>query len=80
MRKVNETKNAKRKIESLKLWKRYEKQKALFIDSPSHHSLDFCFFDKKNRIASFKITNKYRVKIVKNMDGSFTVFAAGDFH
>lgn len=77
---VKETKRAEAKIRGLRLWVRYKKQKAYFIDNPSHGSLEFIFFDKKNRICSFKITNKYRVKMTKNEDDSFTVFDAGDYH
>ena len=80
MRVVKENKHAENKIRGLRLWSRYQKQKAYFIENPSHRSLDFCFFDRKNRIGSFKITNKYRVKIIKNTDASFTVIDAGDFH
>lgn len=80
MRVVKETKQAENKIKDLGLWDRYQKQKAYFINNPSYRSLDFCFFDKKNRISSFKINNQYRVKIIKNIDGSYTVFDAGDFH
>ncbi len=80
MRIVNETQQAEDKIKSLELWDRYQKQKAFFIANPSHHSLDFCLWDKKTRICSFKITNQYRVKVIKNPEGSYTVFDAGDFH
>lgn len=80
MRTVKETKKAENKIKALHLWTRYQKQKAYFIANPGHRSLDFVFFDKKNGIASFKITNQYRVKLIKNLDDSYTVFDAGDFH
>lgn len=80
MRTVNETPGATKKIKNLNLWPRYLKQKAYFITNPSYKSLDFCFFDKKNRISSFKINNQYRVKVIKNLDDSYTVIDAGDFH
>lgn len=82
MRTVTETKHAEDKIKGLGLryWEKYKKQKAYFIINPSHRSLDFCFFDKKTRIGSFKITNKYRVMIIKQVDDSFVVTNAGDFH
>lgn len=80
MRIVKETKRVENKIKKLGLWKRYKKQREYFVINPSHRSLDFIFFDKKNGISSFKINNQYRVKVVKNLDDSYIVIDAGDFH
>lgn len=80
MPKITENKRGKIEIESLGLWDRYKKQKAFFIDNPNHNSLDFSCWNKKHSIWSFKITNQYRVKAIKNTNGSFTVIDAGDYH
>jgi len=79
MPQVKETPHALNQIKGLRLQKRYAKQKALFISNPAHRSLDFCMWDHKYRICSFKITNKYRVKIIKDGD-IYTVIDAGDYH
>lgn len=80
MRKVNETNKVKTFLKKRRLRKQYDKQKALFIDDPSHPSLDFIMTDRKHKICSFKVNNQYRVKIIKHPDDSYTVIDAGDFH
>lgn len=80
MRTVNEVKKAKEKIKRFGLLDKYQKQKALFINNPAHPSLDFIMIDKKHRICSFKINKQYRVKIIKNVDDSYSVIDADDYH
>ncbi len=80
MKLVTETPKAEASIKRLGLWRQYLKQKKNFIEHPELKSLDICFWDKKNRIMSFKITSKYRVKYRKGRDGNYFVFEAGDFH
>lgn len=80
MQTVTETPQAKANIRHLRLWERYTKQKDNFIKHPNLKSLDIVIWDRKNKIMSFKITNKYRVKYIKNVNGSYTVFDAGNFH
>ena len=79
MQQVEETSKAKTQIKGLNLQKKYNKQKAFFINNLAHPSLDFCMWDKKQRISSFKINKQYRALIIKKND-VFTVFAVGDFH
>lgn len=79
MPQVNESLTAKEQIKGLKLQKRYDKQKSFFISNPAHRSLDFCMWDHKQRISSFKLTDKYRALLIKKGD-TYTVFAVGDFH
>lgn len=80
MRTINETKEATQAIKALGLWDRYQKQKSFFISNPAHRSLDFIIIDKKNGISSFKITNQYRVKVIKTSENTYIVISAGDFH
>ena len=77
---VNETKKVLDKAKKLGLTKRYEKQKKLFITDPSLASLDFVMWDSKTRIFSFKITNQYRIKLIKNSKDLYTIFDIDDFH
>src|SRR5579862_3425452 len=80
MRTVNETPRAESKIKGLGLWDEYEEAKERFITNPSSKSLDFCIWDRKLRIWSFKITSQYRVKLISRSNNSWEVFSAGDFH
>lgn len=79
MRQVEETPKAKEKIKKLRLQKKYDKQKSFFINDLKHPSLDFCMWDRMQRISSFKINNQYRALVIKKND-NYIVIAVGDFH
>jgi hypothetical protein len=77
---VKETKKAEDNIKGLRLWNRYIKQRGYFEQNPGHPSLEFTVWDKKHGIWSFKITNKYRVKLIKNSCSEYTTVDVGDYH
>ncbi|MDO8497779.1 MAG: hypothetical protein Q7S61_04505 [bacterium] len=79
MPKVEELPRAKKQIKKLRLQEKYDKQKSFFITNPSHPSLDFCMWDHKQRLSSFKVDKQYRAMVVKKGD-NYTIISVKDFH
>lgn len=72
---------AESEIKSLCLKKQFEKQRNLFIANPAHPSLDFKPLKGKLKgLYSFRINQKYRVRLIKLDRGRYQIFQAGDFH
>ena len=77
---VKETPSAKNKIKKIGLSDEYKEAKEKFIQDKRLKSLDFCIWDPRLRIWSFKITKKIRVKMIKRPNDEWEVFNCGDFH
>lgn len=79
--KVDVLPEAKNEVKKFGLKKLFDKQLKIFIDNPSHPSLDFKPLKGREKgIFSFRINQKYRARLIKADKSLYQIFQVGDFH